>query len=206
MFNEGGSKDQGIDYLISRSGFIGRKILKLARFLCRLQERLEAGKSSPPRGPHRNSFLLKAAGILEKSALLAFIYDVGGSLTRSDQHTLADLTGMGTKQAYRLTLFNALLFGFPTAAIYFILGEGAHWAGDVHSWAAIPSWAVGNASRLMGAASLAVDLFRAGDAAVNRRCRAPFGAFPVLINLPTYVKILSRRRHGKRSEDTVHRN
>jgi hypothetical protein len=193
------SNPHSLDYLISRSGIVGRQILKAARFLYRMQVRLDPREGAPPGVLRRKPFLLIPVRTLEKATLLIFIYYVGGSLTRTDQQTLAGLTGIGEKQAYRLTLFNALLFGLPSAAVYFIVGEGAQWAGELHSLAAIPSWVVGNAARLGGAASLAVDIFRAADAALNRRCRAPFGLFPIAINLPTYARMLGRRLRTKRS-------
>lgn len=197
MFNTAESNGQGLDYLIARSGFIGRQILKIAGGLYRLQVRLRCSETDVDGRLGRVPHLLPVLRRMETLALLAFTYYVGGSLTRGDQQALARLTGMGIAQAHRLTLFNALLFGIPTALGYFVVGEGAHWVGDLHSLAVIPSWVFGNASRLIGAVSLGVDLFRAADAALNRRCWAPFGTFPVLINLPTYVKMLSRRLMGK---------
>ncbi|RJQ71735.1 MAG: hypothetical protein C4519_19435 [Desulfobacteraceae bacterium] len=187
---------QGLDYLINRSGFFGRQILKVARLLYSLQVRLRQPDGGSLGIFGKNHTFLRIMRGVEALALFLFTYYVGGSLTRRDQHALAQLIGMGAKRAYRLTLYNSLLFGLPTAAVYFLLGEGFQWVGNLHSVAAIPSWVVGNTSRLIGAASLTVDLFRAIDAAWNGRCWAPLGTFPILINLPTYVKMAGRRLLG----------
>ncbi len=119
---------------------------------------------------------------------IVFTFYVGGSLTRSDQRTLARLRGMPEGQAYRLTLINAIFCGFPCAAGYFLLGEGFRLLSGLHSYAELPSLLALNFSLAMGTASLVVDIFRAFDAAFNRRCWAPLGVFPFILNLPTYLK------------------
>ncbi|GEM_PF-1211910 len=170
-----------LDYLIINSGVFGRWILRLARRLRFWQVRLK-GEGG------RRRYMRKAAGAVVWTISLVFTYYVGGSLTRNDQHTLARLRGMPEGRAYRLTLMNALCCGLPCAAGYFLLGEGFRLVSGLHSWVELPSLLASHFSLAMGAASLLVDIFRAADAGINHRCWAPLGIFPLILNLPTYLK------------------
>jgi len=186
--------DATFDYMIARSGIIGRQILRLCRFI-RAADRPEAGsaagieKSGRRKRRLRQMFLIRWIG---RMAVLFYTYYVGGSLTRSDQITFAKLLRMNG-EAYRLTLFNALFCGIPCAAGYFLLGEGFSLLKKVHSYAELPSLMAQHTSLAIGTISLLVDLFRAGDSAWHRRCWAPFGFLPMIINFPTYLKRLSLR-------------
>jgi hypothetical protein len=182
---------QGLDYLIANSGLIGRAILKCGKLLYGLHDRAQPEQASGPRVSR--SLQVKITHSMGLLILNVFSYYVGGSLTRADQHTLARLNGLGIERAHRLTLINALVFGIPTALYYFLLGQGFHWLGGVHDMAMLPSWVAQHSAQLIGLTSLGVDLFRAIDAAWHRRCWAPFGLFPLLINLPTYFKKIVNR-------------
>ncbi len=170
-----------LEYLIQKSGLFGRQILRMARKLHFWQVNLqEAGRHRR----YRRHLARAVVGLIS----LVFTYYVGGSLTRSDQKTLARLRGMPVGQAYRLTLLNALCCGLPCAAGYFLVGEGFRLVSGLHSYVELPSLLARNFSLALGVASLLVDLFRAWDAAFNRRCWAPLGIFPLVLNLPTYLK------------------
>jgi hypothetical protein len=173
-----------LDYLIRNSGLLSRQILKLARRLYLLQA-AGAGR--------RNSSAMRSIHWLSTAILFVFTYYVGGSLTRSDQHTLARLRGMRSGGAYRLTLFNAIFFGIPCAFNYFLLGEGFRLLSTVNGLVELPALLTKNLLFSIGLISLIVDLFRMTDAAWRHRCWAPFGLMPFVINFPTYLKIAHRR-------------
>ncbi len=177
------ANQQLLDYLICNSGLFSRQILKLARRLYRLQA-ARAGK--------RYSSTIRIFRRLGAIVLIIFTFYVGGSLTRSDQHTLARLRGMPSGDAYRLTLFNAIFFGIPCAFNYFLLGEGFRLLSTVNSLVELPALLTKNLLFSIGLISLAVDLFRMTDAAWRRRCWAPFGLMPFVINFPTYLKMVHR--------------
>ena len=138
---------------------------------------------------HNRLLIIRALSVF----MIAFYtYYIGGSLTRSDQQTFAKLYGMDGN-AYRLTLYNALFCGIPSAMGYFLLGEGFSLLKDIHSLAELPSLIAQRTSLFMGLLSLAVDIFRMIDSAWHRRCWAPLGVFPIIINLPTYLKLIWTR-------------
>jgi hypothetical protein len=183
--------DAMFDYLIARSGIVGRQILKLCRFI----HREDHDKFDRATGLEefwlRQRWLRRLLEVRGVSRLLNvfYTYYIGGSLTRSDQVTFAKLHGMGGN-AYRLTLFNAIFCGIPCALGYFVLGEGFSLLKGVHSYAELPSLLAQHTSLGVGLTSLSVDLFRAVDSFWHRRCWAPFGFLPLAINIPTYFKRL----------------
>ena len=183
--------DITFDYLIARSGIIGRQILRLCRYIKKTADQ----KSDQPSGLERfwlqRRRLRQLLGISAISKLLVvfYTYYIGGSLTRSDQVTFGRLLGMDGN-AYRLTLYNAIFCGIPCALGYFLLGEGFSLLKNIHSYAELPSLLAQHTSLGVGLVSLTVDLFRAGDSFWNRRCWAPFGFLPLVINVPTYFKRL----------------
>ena len=187
--------DPGLEYLIANSGLVGRHILRFGRMLYFFKESIHPSPEKPHARADQSGRMLylQVAKWIGALIIFLFTYYVGGSLTRSDQLTLARMNGLGIDRAYQLTLFNALFFGLPCALVYFFMGEGMRWVGDLHSLAAIPAWIGRNTAQLLGLTSLIVDLFRAVDAAWRRRCWAPFGLFPFLINLPTYLKKAIKR-------------
>jgi len=185
------STQKSYDYLIYRSGIIGRQILKLAR--CMLVNNGATSKQTHDwagfwQKQIRHHRLMIIRG-LSNLVVVFYTYYIGGSLTRSDQQTFARLNGMDGN-AYRLTLFNALFCGVPSALCYFLVGEGFSLLKGVHSLAELPSLIAERTSLAIGLFSLAVDIFRLVDSAWHRRCWAPLGIFPFIINLPTYIKRL----------------
>lgn len=183
------STEKSIDYLISRSGIVGRQILRLARWLLLnngAPEKQSHGLTGfwQQRIRHNRLMIIRA---LSGFMIAFYTYYIGGSLTRSDQQTFAKLNGMDGN-VYRLTLYNALFCGIPSAMGYFLLGEGFSLLKGIHSLTELPSLIAQRTSLAMGLLSLAVDIFRMIDSAWHRRCWAPLGVFPIIINLPTYLK------------------
>jgi len=188
------STEKSIDYLISRSGVVGRQILRLARWLLLtngVTEKQPHGLTGFWQQQIRHNRLL-IIRVLSGFMVAFYTYYIGGSLTRSDQQTFAKLNGMDGN-AYRLTLYNALFCGIPSALGYFLLGEGFSLLKGIHSLAELPSLIAQRTSLAMGLLSLAVDIFRMIDSAWHRRCWAPLGIFPLIINLPTYLKLIWSR-------------
>jgi len=202
--------DITFDYLIARSGIIGRQILRLCRYINTAEHQKAANPSGLERMWLQQRRLRRFLGVRLISRLLVvfYTYYIGGSLTRSDQLTFARLFRMNG-EAYRLTLFNALFCGIPCALVYFLLGEGFYLLKSLHSYAELPSLMAQHTSLAIGAMSLTVDLFRLVDAAWHRRCWAPFGVLPFLINFPTYLKRfyqsspLSSNKRSERAETSV---
>ncbi len=192
-----------VEGLIARSGIISRQILKFYRFM----RASGPGKNPAPEASvtQRVHYKLRRSLSAVKINVLAdllYTYYLGGSLTRQDQITFAKIHGMQSR-AYFLTAFNALFCGIPTAAVYFLVGEGFQILSRVHSVTELPALLAGNVSLGLGAVSLAVDLFRAVDAFVNKRCWAPFGLLPAVINFPTYLKIGIKKIKAGRSAKPV---
>jgi hypothetical protein len=144
---------------------------------------------------------LKYIGISRLADLL-FTYYIGGSLTRQDQLTFAKIRGMGHRPQI-LTLGNAVYCGIPMALFYFLLGEGFYLLSKVNSYAELPAFMAQHIALLMGMISLMVDLFRAVDAVLMKRCWAPFGILPFVVNMPTYLNRLLERITAKPSMGSV---
>ena len=202
--------DVTFDYLIARSGIIGRQILRFCRYINMAEHQKATNPSGLERMWLQQHRLRRFVGVRLIGRFLAvfYTYYIGGSLTRSDQLTFARLLRMNG-EAYRLTLYNALFCGIPCAMGYFLLGEGFHLLKSLHSYAELPSLLAQHTSLGIGVTSLAVDLFRMVDAAWHRRCWAPFGFLPLLINFPTYLKrviqssSLPSKKCSKRTESSV---
>jgi hypothetical protein len=179
--------------LFEDSGFLGRHIIGLYQFMH------DSGNAGLTGKTWRSKlrWLLDGAGI---SALVDFLYTygIGGSLTRQDQLIFARFHAM-ENQAYRLTLLNSVIFGIPSVGLYFAAGEGFELLSRLNSVAEIPSLVAAQASFGLGIINAAVHLFRIFDSLLHRRCWAPFGAVPLFINLPTYLKTAKRKFSGRRS-------
>jgi len=187
----GMTSEETFDYLIAHSGIIGRQILRLAKGMLAnngARQKKKQGLAGFWQQKIRHSRRM-VVRLFSQLVITFYTYYIGGSLTRRDQQTFARLKGLNGN-AYQLTLYNALFCGLPTAAGYFLLGEGFSLLKNLHSLAELPSLIAHRASFGIGLASLLVDLFRLVDAAWNKRCWAPFGIFPLVINLPTYLKRL----------------
>ncbi|MDY6971226.1 MAG: hypothetical protein SV775_02745 [Thermodesulfobacteriota bacterium] len=179
-----------IDRLISKSGIIGRQILHFYRFM-RPEDHEYGGTDGSKtinsvwsKGNRLRRFLTRLG--ISWLADLLFTYYVGGSLTRQDQLTFAEIRGIGDRP-YLLTLRNAVFCGIPMSLCYFLLGEGLDILADVHSYTEMSALIGQHIALVMGTISLIVDLFRALDAAWMKRCWAPFGIMPFVVNLPTYL-------------------
>lgn len=180
--------------LFDGSGYLGRNIIRLYRFMHHSGQPHDAG--SPARWKIRR--LLDRAGISAFADFL-YTYGIGGSLTRHDQLIFARFHAMEDR-AYRLTLVNSIFFGIPSAFLYFAAGEGFELLSRLNSVAELPSLVIAHASFGFGVINAMVDLFRIFDSLVHRRCWAPFGAVPLVINFPTYLKTAKRKISGQLSE------
>jgi hypothetical protein len=187
------NNDVAVDRMIARAGIVSRQILKFYRFMRKTGNEEMSSRKVGEGFIHRRRIrgFLSAIGI-SKLADLLYTYYLGGSLTRQDQITFARLHGMEDR-AHLLTGINALACGIPTAAVYFLVGEGFEILSRVNSYTELPALLVSHTSLGIGTISLAVDLFRAADSFLKKRCWAPFGMLPFAINLPTYLKIAFSR-------------
>ena len=187
---------------IEDSGVIGRQIIRLYRFMHAAHRTSEgrardaAASSGSPAGKLRH--ILDRAGI-SRTVDFLYTYGIGGALTRQDQLIFARFHAMHDR-AYRLTLLNSVFFGIPSACAYFAAGEGFELLSSASSVAQIPSLAAAYTSFAMAIVNAAMNLFRMLDSLIHRRCWAPLGTIPILINLPTYLKSV-RRRIGKSTDD-----
>jgi len=174
---------------ISESGFLTGWIIALYR-------QVHAAGRTGERGGFRRWF--DRTGI---SALVDFgyTYGIGGSLTRRDQLTFARFHRMEDR-AHRLTLINSVVFGLPAAGLYFAAGRGFELLSQLDSATELPSLVAANASFALALVNAAVDIFRIFDSWLNRRCWAPFGTVPLLLNLPSYLKIAARKAGLVRSD------
>lgn len=190
-----------MDRLIAKSGIIARQILRFYRFM--RPGELGNGGAADRRTidsvwskEHRLRKFLTGIGLSTLADLL-FTYYVGGSLTRQDQLIFAQIRGIGDRP-HLLTLRNAVFCGIPMSLFYFLLGEGFDLLSEMHSYTEIPAFMAQHIALLIGTISLIVDLFRAFDAARMKRCWAPFGIMPFLVNMPTYLNRLLERIKGRR--------
>jgi hypothetical protein len=185
--------DATVEQLIARSGIISRQILKLYRFMRQSGSTETASHGVGNLWLRQDKVRRTLSGIgISKLADLLYTYYLGGSLTRQDQLTFARIHGIADR-AYLLTGVNALACGLPTALCYFLVGEGFSLLSRLHSYTQLPALLFSHTSLWIGMVSLAVDMFRAVDSFWHRRCWAPFGMLPFVINLPTYLKIAARR-------------
>lgn len=182
--------------LFEDSGFLGRRIIGLYQFMH------DSGFS----GLTGETWRRKSRRLLDRtgmSALVDFLYTygIGGSLTRPDQLIFARFHSM-ENHAYRLTLMNSIVFGIPSVGLYFAVGEGFELLSRLNSVAELPSLVAAQVSFGLGIINAAVHLFRIFDSLLHRRCWAPFGAVPLVINLPTYLKTAKRKFSNRRSGST----
>lgn len=178
------------------SGFLGRHIIGLYQFM----------HNSVDGGLTGDTWRSKLRRLLDRSGISALVdflytYGIGGSLTRQDQLIFARFHSM-ENQAYRLTLMNSMVFGIPSVGIYLAAGEGFELLSRLTSVAELPSLVAAQVSFGLGIVNAAVHLFRIFDSLFHRRCWAPFGAVPLLINLPTYLKTAKRKISDMRSGPT----
>jgi hypothetical protein len=188
--------DEASALLFEHSGYLGDRIVALYRFMH------DAGQFSGSNNPWRWKLRrwLDRYGISRVIDFL-YTYGIGGSLTRQDQLTFARFHAMEGR-AYRLTLVNSLAFGIPSALLYFAVGEGFEILSRASSMAEFPSLVAAHASFAMGVINAAVHLFRIFDSLAHRRCWAPLGTIPLVINLPTYLKAARRRISDRRPQPT----
>lgn len=189
---------------IEDSGSIGRLIIRLYRFMHHAHRPAEgpardaAASSGSPAVRIRR--ILDHAGI-SRAVDFLYTYGIGGSLTRQDQLIFARYHAMQDR-AYRLTLLNAVFFGMPSACAYFAAGEGFELLSTASSMIQTPSLAAAYTSFAMAVVNASTHVFRILDALIHRRCWAPLGTIPLVINLPTYLKTVKRKIRDRRTGPT----
>lgn len=165
--------------MISESGFI-------TGWMIRLYDRVHAAGGGSPVRRRLDRWRISAA------IDFLYTYGIGGSMTRQDQLTFARFHGMSAR-AHRLTLINSVVFGLPSALLYFAVGRGFELLSRVSTTAELPSLIVADLSFGMALVNAGVDVFRILDSWLGKRCWAPFGTMPLVLNLPTYLKTAARK-------------
>jgi hypothetical protein len=189
---------------IGDSGFIGRQIIRLYRFMHHARQtpdgpaRDAVGASGSPAGRIRH--IIDRAGI-SRAVDFLYTYGIGGSLTRQDQLIFARYHAMPDR-AYRLTLLNAVFFGMPSACAYFAAGEGFELLSRASTMIQAPSLAAAYTSFGIAVVNASIHVFRILDSLLHRRCWAPLGTIPLVINLPTYLKTAKRKISDRRTQPT----
>lgn len=165
--------------MISESGYI-------TGWMIRLYDRVHAAGGGSPVRRRLDRWRISAA------IDFLYTYGIGGSMTRQDQLTFARFHGMSAR-AHRLTLINSVVFGLPSALLYFAVGRGFELLSRVSTTAELPSLIVADLSFGMALVNAGVDVFRILDSWLGKRCWAPFGTMPLVLNLPTYLKTAARK-------------
>ena len=172
-----------LDSLIARSGVINRLIMRLYldidilgldRWYAYIQ-RLKGRKRWV------NLYSYWPLRILER---ISSVY-VGGSLTSAEQETFGRICRI---RAFKLSRWNAIIFGTLTGIFFFTSGEFTLW---LSSYGTIFDTSLGLTSFLLysvGVVSISVDLWRAIDSFARQKAHMPFGFFPLAINSTTFLK------------------
>jgi len=175
-----------LDELISRSGLINRIIMRIylgidVRWLDRWY-----GYIQRTRGRRRRLFLLSywPLRIIERIS----VFFIGGSLTAAEQRTFGRIAGVS---AYKLSRYNALVFGSATGALFLSSGKFTLWLSSLGT---VFDTSLGFTSFLLysvGVISISVDIWRVIDSFARKRAHMPFGLFPFVINSTTFAKRLA---------------
>jgi hypothetical protein len=179
-----------LDSLIARSGVINRLIMRLYLDIDILGLDRWYAYIQRLKGKKRRVNLLSywPLRIIER---ISAVY-VGGSLTKAEQETFGRICRV---RAFKLSRWNAIIFGTLTGIIFFTSGEFTLW---LSSFGTIFDTSLGLTSWLlysMGVVSVSVDLWRAVDSFARQKAHMPFGIFPLAINSTTFLKRIIDRLH-----------
>ncbi|MEA1996484.1 MAG: hypothetical protein U9N45_02555 [Gemmatimonadota bacterium] len=183
-----------LDSLIARSGLINRLIMRLYLDIDILGLDRWYAYIQRLRGRKRLANLLSYWPLRFVERVSAFY--VGGSLTAAEQKTFGCICRITD---YKLTRYNAMVFGSATGFMFFSSGRFTAWLGSLDT---IFNTSLDITSFFLysvGVVSVAVDLFRVIDSYLRKRAHMPFGFFPFAINSTTFFKHLFERsaRPGK---------
>ena len=176
-----------LDNLIARSGFINRIIMHLymvvdVRGLDRWYLHIRRLRNKGIKDLELVSYW--TLRVLER---LSAIY-IGGSLTAAEQRTFGLICRL---EDYRLSRYNALIFGSMTGVMYLSSGNFANWLGEITG---VFGGTLNLTSLLLysiGALSVIVDFYRVVDSWLRKKAHMPFGIFPLVINSTTFLKRFS---------------
>lgn len=177
-----------LDSLIDRSGLINRLIMRLYLDIDILGLDRWYAYIQRLKGKKRliNQLSYWPVRILERISALY----VGGSLTAAEQKTFGRICRLDD---YKLSRYNALIFGSITGFFFISSGKFTSWLGTFGTIFDTPLGLTSSFLYTWGAVSLAVDIFRAVDSYIRRKSHMPFGLFPFVINSTTFLKRLLDR-------------
>ena len=177
-----------LDSLIARSGLINRLIMRLY---------LAIDVLGLDRWYH---YIRRVGGKKRLLNLVSYwplrtlerisVFYVGGSLTAGEQKAFGRICRVSD---YKLSRYNALVFGTVTGIGFFTSGKFTHWLSRFDT---IFDSSLGLTSLLLfsiGAISVMVDAWRVIDSYLRKRAHMPFGVFPLVINSTTFLKRLTER-------------
>ena len=177
-----------LDSLIARSGLINRLIMRL--YLAIDIKGLDRWSHYIQRlgGKKRLLNLVSywPVRILERIS----VFYVGGSLTAGEQKAFGRICRVSD---YKLSRYNALVFGTLTGMGFFTSGAFTHWLSGFDT---IFDSSLDLTSLLLfsiGAISVLVDAWRVIDSYLRKKAHMPFGFFPLVINSTTFLKRLAER-------------
>ncbi|HLA39580.1 MAG TPA: hypothetical protein VJ417_06275 [Candidatus Glassbacteria bacterium] len=187
-----------LDELISRSGLINRIIMRIylgidVRGLDRWRAYI--------RRTHGRQRLINLVSywplrIIERIT----VFFIGGSLTAAEQATFGRIAGVSD---YKLSRYNAMVFGTGTAVLFFTYGEFTLWLSSLGTMFDTPLGFTSFLFYSIGVVSFSVDIWRMIDSYARKRAHMPFGFFPFIINSTTFAKRLSERYFSENPDRPV---
>ena len=177
-----------LERLIARSGVINRLIMRLYLDIDILGLDRWFAYIHRIKGKKRLANLLSywPIRIIER---VSAIY-VGGSLTAEEQKTFSRICRV---QDYKLSRYNALIFGSATGILFFSSGKFTSWLGSLGTIFDKPLGLTSFILYSIATISVGVDIFRFIDSYLRKKAHMPFGIFPFVINSTTFLKRLSER-------------
>ncbi len=187
-----GEQQEFLDELIARSGIINRVIMRFYRNIdIRGLERWYAHiQRLRGRRIWRRRLNLLSYWPIRVVERISAVY-IGGSLTAQEQYTFSRICKI---RDYKLSRYNATIFGALTGITFFGSGKFTSWLSDFGTIFDVPLDVTAFFLYSFGVASVAVDIFRAIDSFARRKPHMPLGFFPLAINSTTFLKNLIERK------------
>ena len=187
-----GEQQEFLDKLIARSGIINRVIMRFYRNIdIRGLERWYAHiRRLRGRRIWRRRLNLLSYWPIRVIERISAVY-IGGSLTAREQYTFGRICKISD---YKLSRYNSTIFGALTGITFFSSGKFTSWLSNFDTIFDVPLDITTLFLYSFGAASIAVDIFRAIDSFARRKPHMPLGFFPLAINSTTFLKNLIERK------------